>query len=157
MSSSSSEGGGEGVFHVKEEWRVMEEVNKVCETLKLMIKAAAYDSISDMSGLNDSELVKFVREVIDHEKKTNQAIEEYTCKMIEEFAKRGIGPIPKDFISILGYPFVTYFRGRVTFSFATKEIADKLLDGIKPYLEKLHNEGAIKSTEDGKKEMGQTQ
>jgi hypothetical protein len=157
MSSSSIEGGGEGVFHVKEEWRVMEEVNKVCETLKLMIKAAAYDSISDMSGLNDSELVKFVREVIDHERKTNQAIEEYTCKMIEEFAKRGIGPIPKDFISILGNPFVTYFRGRVTFSFVTKEIADKLFEGIKPILEKLHNEGAIKSTEGEKKEMGQTQ
>jgi hypothetical protein len=157
MSSPSVEGGGEGVFHVKEEWRVMEEVNKVCETLKLMIKAAAYDSISDMSGLNDGELVKFVREVIDHERKTNQAIEEYTCKMIEEFAKQHIGPLPKDFISILGNPFVTYFRGRVTFSFATKEIADKLLDGIKPYLEKLYNEGIIKSTESEKKEVGQTQ
>jgi len=157
MSSPSAEGGGEGVFHVKEEWRVMEEVNKVCETLKLMIKAAAYDSISDMSNLNDSELVKFVREVIDHEKKTNQAIEEYTCKMIEEFAKRHIGPIPKDFISILGNPFVTYFRGRVTFSFATKEITDKLFEGMRPILEKLYNEGAIKSTESEKKEMGQTQ
>ena len=156
MSSPSAEGGGEGVFHVKEEWRVMEEVNKVCETLKLMIKAAAYDSISDMSNLDDSELVKFVREVIDHERKTNQAIEEYTCKMIEEFAKRHIGPIPKDYISILGNPFVTYFRGRVTFSFATKEITDKLFEGIKPILEKLYNEGAIKS-ENEKKETGQTQ
>jgi hypothetical protein len=157
MSGPSSEGGGKGVFHVKEEWRVMKEVNKVCETLKLMIKAAAYDSISDMSGLNDSELAKFVREVIDYEKKTNQAIEEYTCKMIEEFAKRHIGPIPKDFISILGNPFVTYFRGRVTFSFATKEIVDKVFEGIKPYLEKLYNEGAIKSTEGEKKETTQTQ
>ena len=157
MSSPSSEGGGEGGFHVKEEWRVMEEVNKVCETLKLMIKAAAYDSISDMSGLDDSELVKFVREVIDHERKTNQAIEEYTCKMIEEFAKRDIGPIPKDYVSILGYPFVTYFRGRVTFSFATKEIVDKVFEEVKPYLEKLLNEGANKSTEGEKKETGQTQ
>jgi len=157
MSSPSSEGGGEGVFHVKEEWRVMEEVNKVCETLKLMIKATAYDSISDMSGLNDSELAKFVREVIDYEKKTNQAIEEYTCKMIEEFAKRGIGPPPKDFISILGNPFMKYFRGSVIFSFATKEITDKVFEKIKPYLEKLYNEGVIKSAEGEKKETTQTQ
>jgi len=135
----------------------MEEVNKVCETLKLMIKAAAYDSISDMSGLNDSELVKFVREVIDHERKTNQAIEEYTCKMIEEFAKRGIGPIPKDYISILGYPFVAYFRGRVAFSSFVKEIIGKVFEEIKPYLEKLHNEGAIKSTEGDKKETEKQQ
>ena len=135
----------------------MEEVNEVCNMLKLMIKAAAYDSISDMSGLNDSELVKFVREVIDHERKTNQAIEEYTCKMIEEFAKRRIGPIPKDFISILGNPFVTYFRGRVTLSFATGEIVGKVLEGIKPYLEKLINEGVIKSTEGEKKETEKQQ
>jgi len=93
MSASPAEGGESGKFlPIKEEWRIMEEVNEVCKMLKLMIKAAAYDSISDMSNLNDSELAKFVREVIDHERKTNQAIEEYTCKMIEEFAKRHIGP-----------------------------------------------------------------
>jgi len=81
----------------------------------------------------------------------------YTCKMIEEFAKRGIGPPPKDFISILGNPFMKYFRGSVIFSFATKEITDKVFEKIKPYLEKLYNEGVIKSAEGEKKETTQTQ
>ena len=157
MSGSPAEGGGEGGFHVKEEWRVMEEVNEVCETLELMIKAAAYDAISDMSNLNDSELVKFVREVVDHERKADQVIKEHACKMIEEFAKQGIGPLPKDYITMFGYPFAAHFRGRITLSYAIKELVDKVLEGVKPILEKLYNEGVIKSTEDEKKETEKQQ
>ena len=158
MTSPSAEGGESGKFlPIKEEWRVMEEVNKVCEMLELMIKAAAYDSISDMSGVDDSNLARFVRWVVDHERKANKAIEEYACKMIEEFAKQGIVPVPKDFVSILGYPLTSHFRGSVILRYTVNELVEKVSEGIKPILEKLYNEGVIKSTEGEKKEMGQTQ